>query len=166
MSTIERSPGVPVSVGVIGAMVGRGTGLPTLDPVVANAANLLHERFEMPVTIRFNSDGESGGAWLKTHERDRIGANAEIGISAEIITQRRVDVIEDMRKRHNEDWWPNMPPVGTILIYAYLSARVGLYPDLFHGERYVMLPVRTAEDALTLVSAAADLSLVDFESEA
>lgn len=167
MTSIERSAGVPVKIGGIGAVVGSGHhGIGELDAVISHAADLLHERFQLPITIRFNSDRESGGAWLKTHERDRIGANAEIGISAEIITQRRADVIEEMRERHNEDWYPNMPPVGTITVTAYLSARVSVYPDLLNDERYVTLPVPSVEDALTLVSAAADLSRVDFEKEA
>lgn len=88
--TITRSSGIGVGGGWI---VGGGhTGLyESLDEATKAAAEALAAAYDCDVTIRFNSDRRSGGAWLKTHEQDRIGANSEIGIGTAIVDQRMID---------------------------------------------------------------------------
>lgn len=82
-SNIERSPGLPIGVQGLTAG-GGGTGFtPELDNLVQQAAEALTGLYGgAPVAIRFNSDRLSGGAWLKTVEKDYIGGNAEVGIRA------------------------------------------------------------------------------------
>jgi hypothetical protein len=81
--SITRSPGVIVSHGLSTVIVGGGGrgASDLLDETIARAAEQLRDLFNMDVTIRYNSDGRSGGAWVVTHERDRVWANAEIGIT-------------------------------------------------------------------------------------
>jgi hypothetical protein len=84
---ITRSEGTPLVMG--GAFYGMAGGGYTgitgeLDAVVAQAAEMLAAAYGQAVEIRFNSDRESGGAWLRT----RDGGNAETGIGASLITAR------------------------------------------------------------------------------
>lgn len=76
-----RSPGIPIGLGLT-AGGGRTGSTAPLDAAVTAAADALSDRYPgCPITIRFNSDRRSGGAWLQTATIDRIGANAEIGIT-------------------------------------------------------------------------------------
>lgn len=85
MSRVERSPGIPISTsGLLAGGGGRGL-TQSLDDLVQQAAEALSDLYDgAPVTIRFNSDRRSGGAWLKTVEPDYIGGNAEVGINASV----------------------------------------------------------------------------------
>ena len=79
-STITRSPGLAVGSFVVGG--GRAIS-PELDALVLEAAAQLGATFDgAPVTIRYNTGGASGGAWLQTSAQDAIGRNAEVGITA------------------------------------------------------------------------------------
>lgn len=78
MPTITRSRGTPT--GYFGLMAGGGYSGATedLDAAVTNAASLLAAAYPgRDVTIRFNSDRRSGGAWLVDG-----GNDAGIGITA------------------------------------------------------------------------------------
>jgi len=81
MSHIIRSAGLPT--GHLGLLAGGGYSGATeeLDSLVYRAAEALRTAYPRNVTIRFNSDRRSGGAWLITHEVDGFGRNAEIGIT-------------------------------------------------------------------------------------
>jgi len=80
MPTIERSRGLPT--GHLGLMAGGGYSGATekLDAMVMQAAEMLRQKYRRNVDIRFNSDRKSGGAWLRTHAKDILFGNAEIGI--------------------------------------------------------------------------------------
>jgi hypothetical protein len=93
-----------------------------LDHVIQHAAQLLRDTYGMDVTVRFNSDRESGGAWLRTHPVDRIGANAEIGITASVITERASRRAAALASDPSAGR-PPLPPVGTITVCAFASAR-------------------------------------------
>lgn len=85
--SITRSEGTPVGVGgVIYGMAGGGYRGYTeaLDAVVREAAAALASAYAADVEIRFNSDRESGGAWLKTPD----GYSAHVGICASLVTAR------------------------------------------------------------------------------
>lgn len=82
MTPIERSPGLPIHGSGLRAGGGERGLTESLDQVAQHAAEALSELYGgAPVTIRFNSDRLSGGAWLKTVEPDYIGGNAEVGIN-------------------------------------------------------------------------------------
>jgi len=82
-ATITRSTGIHVPDWG-GPLPGGGyqgiTG--ELDAVVAQAAAALASAYGQPVVIRFNSDRESGGAWLVTGD----GRDNETGICAILVT--------------------------------------------------------------------------------
>ncbi len=86
MSTIERSAGLPITVAGLptGYVSGGGFRGSTaeLDRTVERAAATLRDAYDRDVTIRFNSDRQSGGAWVVTDAVDGFGANAELGIGA------------------------------------------------------------------------------------
>src|SRR5262245_49367026 len=139
---IERSAGIPVSAGAGGfsitpRLVGGGYlgATPELDTVVQQAARALETAYCTDIVIRFNSDRESGGAWLRTPEVDGIHANAEVGIGASVVTERT-------RRRweaHAQDWarwaqetggtddgyWADRLrecPTGLLTIYAHIRS--------------------------------------------
>ena len=89
---ITRSPGVSA---VNGWLCGNGVYGATkeLDEVVEECARALADSYpSFDVTIRFNSDRKSGGAWLVTDlGPDAVGLNAEIGIGAFVVTQEDCD---------------------------------------------------------------------------
>jgi hypothetical protein len=87
VSAIERSAGLPVmSGGVVIGMAGGGySGCSAeLDAVVMQAAGCLAASYGADIEIRFNSDRESGGAWVKTPD----GRNNRVGICASLVTAR------------------------------------------------------------------------------
>ena len=81
---ITRSTGTPI--GATGLVAGGGfEGITAgLDVVVQAAAAKLADAYGADVEIRFNSDRESGGAWLVTAD----GSNAWVGICASLVTAR------------------------------------------------------------------------------
>lgn len=138
--TITRSPGYATGHGFI-AGGGQSGVTAELDSVVAEAAETLAAAYGMPVTIRFNSDRRSGGAWLRTDEPDSIGANAEVGICACIVTAesnarfaaRCPDMENNLRdpgiyvqahvgKRVGEYAHTDMPSIAAALAYVQANA--------------------------------------------
>jgi hypothetical protein len=89
---ITTSPGLPVTLvgrrngaeAYVGAVLGGGEPRhPELVTAVQRAAVLLAETYDLPVMIRWNSDGLGGGAWLVTHDGpDAVGRNSEVGVGA------------------------------------------------------------------------------------
>jgi hypothetical protein len=80
-AVIERSTGTPIGGGLVAGGGYRGCSA-ELDAVVCEAASALAEAYGADIEIRFNSDRESGGAWLKTAD----GNNARTGICAALVT--------------------------------------------------------------------------------
>lgn len=84
MSTtnVTHSPGV--AIGNTGFIAGGGKASTEAYREAADtAAAALSDYFGGAlVSVRFNSQGGSGGAWLVTNENDAVGRNAEIGIIA------------------------------------------------------------------------------------
>lgn len=144
---ITRSPGIPVTVGMNVAVVGGGyRGMTAeLDSVVARAAETLREAYAMDVTIRFNSDRRSGGAFLVTDPVDGIGANAEIGICASQVTAERNEYFAAR--------YPDMPlSEPGVYIRAHVGRRVGEYADVLVG---------SIQEALEYVQEHADLTKLE-----
>lgn len=86
--SIERSTGTPMQAGgVVYGMAGGGYSGATaeLDETVQQAAEALAGAYGRDIEIRFNSDRESGGAWLKTPD----GFSAHVGIGASLVTAQR-----------------------------------------------------------------------------
>jgi hypothetical protein len=119
--TITRSTGVELPPGfALGMRPGGGYSGATadLDALVADAAELLRDAFGMDIEIRFNSDRESGGAWLKTP-----GAT-DVQIGGHVTTERAHRRREQFIARYGDDDRAPLLPVGTITIKTYLSRRV------------------------------------------
>lgn len=81
--SISRSTGVAVNGGYV---VGGGfRGLTDeLDSIVKQEAQILYNRFNTDIVIRFNSDRMSGGAWLVDSTEDTLGSNCNIGLCAKL----------------------------------------------------------------------------------
>lgn len=105
---IDRSTGISVP-GWYGPSPGGGYSGKTkdLDATVQKEAEILGPMFDRDIQIRFNSDRESGGAWLK----DRSGSNDQVGLNAALRTKwpngmraydylksKGLDIINDRRE--------------------------------------------------------------------
>ena len=82
MTTITRSAGIAVPGTGFVAGGGMTGATQELDAAIQAAAEALRRQYPRDVSIRFNSDRKSGGAWLVTHPVDTFGTNTEIGICA------------------------------------------------------------------------------------
>jgi len=178
---ISRSPGLPASILGQPAYFVAGGGYrgttADLDATVARAAELLRDAYGMDVTIRFNSDRKSGGAFLVTSETDGFGYNAEIGICASIAFRdedERARYIERTRQRWadhptivaNSIAWAESCEPGKVSVQAHIGAfaltdksLASGYEDdpargYYHGE------AATIEDALAFVQANGSLERV------
>jgi len=80
---IKRSAGTVVTVGSIPYIVGGGYEGSTkeLDDTVKLEAELLAKTFRKKIEIRFNSDRESGGAWL-VNSLEGFNGNCQVGFCA------------------------------------------------------------------------------------
>jgi hypothetical protein len=70
-----------------------------LDAVVAEAARALAAASGQDVEIRFNSDRESGGAFLCTPD----GRNSDVGVCASLVTARPRERGESRARRHEAE---------------------------------------------------------------
>ena len=81
--TTTRSYGTPVTVGGVHYLVGNGGHGKTeeLDKLVEQAAAWLANEFGRDIEIRFNSNRESGGAWLE-NSLEGFAGNCQVGLGA------------------------------------------------------------------------------------
>lgn len=90
---ISRSPGFAVQGYVVG---GGQRGLSDeLDRIVVQEAEFLRDHFHSDVTIRYNSDRLSGGAWLVDAPLDAFDGNSSIGLGASLINRRLRDMSQE-----------------------------------------------------------------------
>jgi hypothetical protein len=134
MTEITRSAGTPLTAGAVcyGFAGGGYQGLTLeLDATVAEAAEALAGAYGVDVTIRFNSDRASGSAWLRTHEQDGIGANAEVGVGASLVTAAQRAHWERWAHEAGDDfpqerdYWQGAlqdSPEGQLTVHAHISA--------------------------------------------
>lgn len=126
--TITRSTGTPVTAGgVTYGMAGGGyRGLTRdLDLVVQFAAAALAEEYGQDVSIRFNSDRASGGAWLVTPD----GWNAHVGICASVVTASQRAAWQRWAADDNDpEWqalareWLDTSAEGELTVFAHITA--------------------------------------------
>jgi len=117
MSEITRETGIPVIApnGVFCGMAGGGVSGSTkeLDSVVSKAAAALGEAFDRPVSIRFNSDRKSGGAWLKHNTGHWLTSDSQVTIGASLVTMADVQRWQKMDEEDvdmmGESWRARLP---------------------------------------------------------
>lgn len=148
--TITRSPGLPIGYGYICGGGYRGAS-EALDAVVREAAEVLAEAYGMDVTIRFNSDRRSGGAWLVTDAVDGIGRNAEIGIGGRIVDAR---TNETLRKYGDEEI------AEGVYVHAHIGRRALISPELANATDYYHGTQDSVADALAFVRAHGSLDFL------
>ena len=99
---VTRSSGIPVS----GYIVGGGySGLnQMLDDLIVKEAAFLRDHFNADVTIRFNSDRLSGGAWLVDSPEESLFSNSSIGLGASLYNSklRNMQFEERMNLAHSQ----------------------------------------------------------------
>lgn len=89
--TISRSSGIIVRGFVVGG--GQRGFSEELDRIVMQEAEFLRDHFHSNVTIRYNSDRLSGGAWLVDAPVDTFGANSSIGLGASLVNRKLRDML-------------------------------------------------------------------------
>jgi len=83
MTTITRSTGLYTGIGAYFCGNGYEGTTKELDDTVKKQAELLATTFNRDVEIRFNSNQESGGAWLK-NSLEGFAGNCQVGFNAGI----------------------------------------------------------------------------------
>ena len=103
LAKISRSPGIAVHNYIVG---GGWRGCSNeLDTVVMRDAEFLRDHYHINVTIRFNSNRLSGGAWLIDSKKDGIGSNSSIGLGASLVNSRlRAILLEEKMKMSSEEF--------------------------------------------------------------
>lgn len=78
MAKIDRSNGIKLGTGyLMGSEIYGKTEI--LDEIVQQAAERMLQMFDVDITIRFNFDAESGGAYVKDEEwSDKVGIRASL----------------------------------------------------------------------------------------
>lgn len=87
------TPSRSIGISIDGSMYTVGGGYEGLTKELDDAVMAAGERLSaiyrgFPVTVRFNSDRRSGGAYLRTSEVDGITRNSELGIGASLVVDR------------------------------------------------------------------------------
>ena len=102
---ITRSTGIPITIG--GMTYGYAGGgykgaTQELDDAVVRESEFMAKEFKKPVEIRFNSDKQSGGAWIKNQS-----GSSQVGLSAGLYPTfpRGMDGILTLR-REGYNWLP------------------------------------------------------------
>lgn len=121
MEKIERCRGVNAGAGYLA-----GSGIygktEVLDEMVQQTADRLLEMFDVNITIRFNSDSESGGAYVKDEWwSDKIGIRVSL-VNSALYKMNCQEVFrlsdEEWEKYGNKD----MLKIGTCLHKEFLKA--------------------------------------------
>lgn len=119
MANIERCKGIDTGFGYL---VGSGYYGKTreLDDIVQQAANLLRKTFDTDIQMRFNSDQQSGGAFVKD---DR--SSSEIGITAGLANRELYEmgwenIVELSRDEFNR-FQPDFIKISTCLSKDFLT---------------------------------------------
>ncbi len=114
---ITRSYGY--STGYMGLMAGGGYEGSTkeLDDTVKKQAELLSQAFGRSVEIRFNSDRNSGGAWL-ANSLEGFSGNCQVGFNAGLYPVRPDNMTNDEYYKQ----WETLPKKLRINTYVYQSA--------------------------------------------
>lgn len=84
---ITRSPGTVAPGGYIVGGGWRGF-IQELDIIVMQEAEFLRDHYHANITIRYNSNRLSGGAWLIDSPEDSIGSNCSIGLGASLFNSK------------------------------------------------------------------------------
>ncbi len=150
MTTVTRSTGLYTGIGAYFCGNGYKGLTKELDDTVKREAELLTTTFNRDVEIRFNSDRESGGAWLKNSLKGFDG-NCQIGFNAGLRPIKPEGI-------SNEDWWfkatwefINSQP-KELYIDTYVDPSALKDPSLANSgnldSRYCSLEHKSVEEAL------------------
>ena len=160
--TITRSTGLYTGYGAYFCGNGYEGLTKELDDTVKREAELLTTTFKRDAEIRFNSDRESGGAWLKNSLKDFAG-NCQVGLGAGI----RAIKPEGMSR---EDWVHNstrefrQSQPKELYIDTYVSASGLKDPSLANSglddSRYCFLHHKSVDEALAWLIENVDTSKI------
>lgn len=119
---ISRSPGIAVHNYIVG---GGWRGFSSeLDIIVMQEAEFLRDHYGVNVTIRYNSDRMSGGAWLIDSEEDNIGSNSSIGLGARLVSSRlRAMSLEDKMRLSAEEYRRLCREADTIIFSTHIDLK-------------------------------------------
>lgn len=120
MAKIDRSNGIKLGTGyLMGSEIYGKTEI--LDEIVQQAAERMLQMFDVDITIRFNFDAESGGAYVKDEEwSDKVGIRACLVNAAlyKMNCQEKSRLSdEEWKKYYNKD----LIKIGTCLYRKFLK---------------------------------------------
>ena len=123
MAKIERCYGISTGLGYLVGAGGSGK-TKELDDLVQKAAVLLKEKLGVNITIRFNTDRQSGGAFVQDGEMSsKIGITAGLYNTAfrKMNTQEKMELTEKEWRQYLDN--PDAISVSSCLIENFLSKK-------------------------------------------
>lgn len=154
--TITRSTGLYTGIGAYFCGNGYEGSTRELDDTVKRQADLLATTFSRDVEIRFNSDRQSGGAWLK-NSLEGFAGNCQVGFNAGL-RPIGLDRTHDMPHEEYMRLWRELPK--EIYIATYAKAEVLKDPSLANSgnedSRYCYLIHKSIDEALAWLVANVD----------
>jgi hypothetical protein len=99
---IERSVGTIVHNYIVGG--GYQGNTEELDNTVKQMAEVLQTIYSRDIEIRFNTDGNSGGAWLK-NSLPGFSGNCQVGLCAGLRIIRPNGMTDDEIFEKRKEWW-------------------------------------------------------------
>lgn len=101
---INRDPGTPTRLGAVAGGGYRGKR-EDQDEAVLELANRLNEEFEHDITIRFNTNQLSGGAWLVDNDlSSQVGLGVNLKPPEWFLEQRHESIFGDAEKPDERDF--------------------------------------------------------------
>lgn len=111
----DCSPGIVAGGFVIGT--GSGSAKAILDAVIQQEAEMLRDHYNTDVTIRYNSNGLSGGAFLVDSKESGIGMDSSIGLCAKLWNTRLDTMSQNERCDMSHEVFINMLLAGDAIRY-------------------------------------------------
>lgn len=151
--TITRSAGLYTGYGAYFCGNGYEGSTRELDDTVKRGAELLGTTFNRDIEIRFNSDQQSGGAWLKNSLKGFAG-NCQVGINAGLRAIRP----EGMSNEDYYKTWRTLPK--ELYIATYVAKPALKNPNLAdsgnENSRYCYMIHKSVTEALAWLAANVD----------
>lgn len=160
--TITRSTGL--YTGYMAYFCGNGyEGLTEeLDDIVKREAELLTTTFNRDIEIRFNSDRESGGAWLK-NSLEGFAGNCQVGLGAGIRTVKPEGMSRDDWVHNSTRQFRDSQP-KELYIDTYVKQSALKNPSLadsgLDDSRYCFLHHKSVDQALAWLIANVDTETI------
>lgn len=169
---ITRSAGTPTGYGSYIVGGGYSGATKELDDTVQGQARLLAETFGRDVEIRFNSNRQSGGAWLKD-DLPGFAGNTQVGFNAELLPKppkgkTRHQWYKELSDRHG--WGREMDGIvgnspREVVIFTNIKSNVAKDPRILNSgpadSRYAYTEHKSLKEGIGFIKKHVDIQALN-----